>query len=294
MIIANNNYSLFHGNCLEIMNKIPNKSVDMILCDLPYSTTQNHWDSLIPLNDYVYIGKKIIEQQEYYTIKAFEGFSKKEIDKLWQKEKSIGLWTHYNRIIKDNGAIVLFAQTPFDKILGCSNLKMLRYEWIWEKTTATGHLNAKKMPMKAHENILVFYKKLPVYNPQKTTGHKPVHSYTKYQDDGSNYGKTAIGISGGGSTERYPRSVQIFKTDKQKCALHPTQKPVSLCKFLISTYTNENATILDNCMGSGTTGVATLELGGNRKFIGIELDENYFNISKERIENTHNNLHTVD
>lgn len=294
VITKNDNYSLFHGDCLEIMKNISDKSVDMILCDLPYSTTQNHWDCLIPLNDYVEINGKIVEQQEYYTIKAFEGLSKKEVDKLWKKEKSLGLWTHYNRIIKDNGAIVLFAQTPFDKILGYSNLKMLRYEWIWEKTTATGHLNAKKMPMKAHENILVFYKKLPVYNPQKTTGHKPVHSYTKYQDDGSNYGKTAIGISGGGSTERYPRSVQVFKTDKQKCALHPTQKPVSLCRFLISTYTNENATILDNCMGSGTTGVATLEVGGNRKFIGIELDEKYFCISKERIENVYDNLNATD
>lgn len=283
MQVITDNYSLFHGDCLEVMKNIPDKSIDMILCDLPYSTTQNHWDSLIPLNDYVLINNKKVEKQDFYILQALNGLEKKEIDKLWNSTKSIGLWTHYNRIIKDNGAIVLFAQTPFDKILGYSNLKMLRYEWIWEKTTATGHLNAKKMPMKAHENILVFYKKLPVYNPQKTTGHKPVNSYTKYQDDGSNYGKTAIGISGGGSTERYPRSVQVFKTDKQKCALHPTQKPVDLCKFLISTYTNKNAVILDNTMGSGTTGVATLELG-DRKFIGIESEKYFFDISKERIE----------
>ena len=181
---------------------------------------------------------------------------------------------------------MLFAQTPFDKVLGYSNLKMLKYEWIWEKTTATGHLNAKKMPMKAHENILVFYKKLPTYNPQKTTGHTPVHSYTKYQDDGSNYGKTSIGISGGGSTERYPRSVQLFKTDKQKYALHPTQKPVGLLEYLIKTYTNENNLVLDNCMGSGSAGVACINL--NRKFIGIELDENYFNISIGRIFENYN------
>ena len=221
-------------------------------------------------------------------MQALNGFTKKQIDNLWKTEKLDGLWTHYNRVIKDNGAIVLFAQTPFDKILGGSNLKMLRYEWIWEKTTATGHLNAKKMPMKAHENILVFYKKLPVYNPQKTTGHTPVHSYTKYQDDGSNYGKTAVGISGGGSTERYPRSVQVFKTDKQKYALHPTQKPVSLCEYLIKTYTNKNATILDNAMGSGTSGIACLNT--DRKFIGIELQEDYFNIAKERIEKVDMNI----
>ena len=288
MQVITDRYSLFQGDCLEIMKDIPDKSIDMILCDLPYSTTQNHWDNLIPLNDYVLINNKRIEKQEYYTLQALNGFTKKQIDNLWKTEKLDGLWTHYNRVIKDNGAIVLFAQTPFDKILGGSNLKMLRYEWIWEKTTATGHLNAKKMPMKAHENILVFYKKLPVYNPQKTTGHIPVHSYTKYQDDGSNYGKTAVGISGGGSTERYPRSVQVFKTDKQKCALHPTQKPVSLCEYLIKTYTNKNATILDNAMGSGTSGIACLNT--DRKFIGIELQEDYFNIAKERIEKVDMNI----
>lgn len=243
------NYELYKGDCLELMKDIPDKSIDMILCDLPYGTTQNKWDSIISL------------------------------DKLWRQ---------YCRIIKDNGAIVLFAQTPFDKVLGVSNLKMLKYEWIWEKTAATGHLNAKKMPMKAHENILVFYKKLPTYNPQKTMGHTPVHSYTKHQDDGSNYGKTKVGISGGGSTERYPRSVQVFKSDKQKVALHPTQKPIDLLQYLIKTYTNEGEIVLDNCMGSGSTGVACLNT--NRKFIGMELDDKYFDIARNRIENTYKEL----
>lgn len=245
MIIDNGRYKLYQGDCLEVMDGLIALGVkfDMILCDPPYGTTQNKWDSVIPLND---------------------------------------MWLKLNKITKPNTAIVLFAQTPFDKVLGCSNLKMLKYEWIWEKTTATGHLNAKKMPMKAHENILVFYKKLPVYNPQKTSGHTPVHSYTKYQDDGSNYGKTAVGISGGGSTERYPRSVQVFKTDKQKCSLHPTQKPVALLEYLIKTYTNEDALVLDFTMGSGSTGVACLNT--NRRFVGIELDEKYFNIAKKRLE----------
>ena len=236
------NIELYNGDCLEAMKSIPDKSIDMILCDLPYETTRNRWDKMI------------------------------DLEKLWEQ---------YERIIKDNGAIVLFAQTPFDKVLGVSNLKLLRYEWIWEKTTATGHLNAKKMPMKAHENILVFYKKLPKYNPIKTTGHTPVHSYTKHQDDGSNYGKTKAGISGGGSTERYPRSVQKFKTDKQKETLHPTQKLVELLEYLIKTYTDENELVLDNCMGSGSTGVACVNT--NRNFIGMELDNNYFNTAKERI-----------
>lgn len=241
-MIKTDKYELYKGDCLDVMKNIPDKSVDMILCDLPFGTTKNKWDLIIPL------------------------------DKLW---------TEYRRIIKDNGAIVLFAQTPFDKVLGVSNLKMLRYEWIWEKTLATGHLNAKKMPMKSHENILVFYKKLPTYNPQKTTGHKPVNSYTKHRGAGSNYGKTKTGISGGGSTERYPRSVQLFKSDKQKSTLHPTQKPVALLQYLIETYTNEGELVLDNCMGSGSTGIACLNT--NRKFIGIEKDAKYFDIACNRI-----------
>ena len=241
-----NNITLLQGDCLEEMKKIESKSIDCIICDLPYGTTHCKWDSIIPLDE---------------------------------------LWTHYKRIIKDNGAILLFAQTPFDKVLGASNLQMLKYEWIWEKTQATGHLNAKKMPMKAHENILVFYKKLPTYNPQMTEGHTPIHSYTKYistQNNTEIYGRMNREISGGGETTRYPRSVLTFASDKQTCYFHPTQKPLALCEYMVKTYTNEGDIVLDNCMGSGTTGVACKKL--NRDFIGIEKDEKYFKIAKERIE----------
>lgn len=237
--------SLYKGDCLDLMTNIKDKSIDMILCDLPYGTTNCKWDVIIPL------------------------------DKLWE---------HYSRIIKDNGAILLFAQTPFDKILGCSNLKWLRYEWIWEKTQATGHLNANKMPMKAHENILVFYKKLPKYNPQKTEGHNPVNTYTKYiatQNNTEIYGKTGKELKGGKNTDRYPRSIQIFSSDKQKSKLHPTQKPIALCEYLIKTYTNENDLVLDNCMGSGTSGVACKNL--NRNFIGIEIDGKHYETAKKRL-----------
>ena len=236
---------LLHGDCLELMKDIPDGSVDMILADLPYGTTQNKWDEVIPFEP---------------------------------------LWEQYERAIKDNGAIVLFAQTPFDKVLGASNLKLLRYEWIWEKTTATGHLNANRMPMKAHENILVFYKKLPTYNPQKTTGHERKVSSAKHKRHSKKsdvYGDHDL--TSYDSTERYPRSVQMFATDKQKSNLHPTQKPVALFEYLIKTYTNKGETVLDNVMGSGTTGVACKNL--NRNFIGMELDEMYFNKAKERIEN---------
>ena len=198
------------------------------------------------------------------------------------------LWNEYKRIIKDNGCILLFAQTPFDKILGCSNLEWLRYEWIWEKTQATGFLNAKKMPMKAHENILVFYKNLPTYNPQKTLGHKPINSYTKKADVQNKtdiYGKVKKDISGGGETDRYPRSVQIFSSDKQKNKLngtiHPTQKPLELIEYFIKSYSNENDIILDNVAGSGTVAVACEKL--NRQYIVIEKEEKYYNIILKRI-----------
>jgi DNA modification methylase len=233
---------IYLGDCLEQMNNISDGSVDMVLCDLPYGTTRNNWDSVIDLPS---------------------------------------LWKQYTRVCKPNAAILLFAQTPFDKVLGCSNLPDLRYEWVWEKTTATGHLNAKKMPMKAHENVLVFYRSLPVYNPQKTAGHSPVHAYTKHQDDGSNYGRTNVGVSGGGSTERYPRSVLLFPTDKQKEALHPTQKPVNLGRYFIRTYSNIGDTVLDNAFGSGTFLVSAFLEG--RKYIGIEKEKEFFDIAEERL-----------
>ena len=231
------------GDCLEIMKDITDKSIDMILCDLPYGTTRNKWDSIIPL------------------------------DKLWNE---------YERIIKDNGAIVLFSQMPFTIELVHSNFKLFRYEWIWKKTMSTGFLNAKKMPLKQHENIVVFYKKLPLYNPQMREGFQPYS--TARGSKNTNYGKfdnTYISSSNG---DRYPVDIIEFKHDKEK--LHPTQKPVALLEYLIKTYTNEKETVLDNCMGSGSTGVACKKL--NRNFIGIELDEKYFEIAKERIENEDN------
>ena len=204
------------------------------------------------------------------------------------------LWEQYNRIIKDRGAILLFAQTPFDKVLGVSNLENLRYEIIWQKTAPTGFLNAKKMPMKAHENILVFYKKLPTYNPQMTQGHPRKVSSKKSRSESAkrhsekslkgepNYGVFANDIEGYDSTERYPLSVQVFAKDQQKENYHPTQKPVALLEWLLKTYSNEGDLVLDNCMGSGSTGVACVNL--NRNFIGMELTEQYFEIAKERIE----------
>lgn len=224
------------GDCLEVMKQIPDKSVDAIICDLPYGTTQNKWDSIIPL------------------------------DMLWEQ---------YKRICK--GAIVLTAQTPFDKVLGCSNLKMLKYEWIWKKESGTGFLNAKKAPLKDHENVLVFYNKPPTYNPQMRTGFKP-YAFVRKNSRSVNYGNQVDTIANNNG-DRYPLTVIEFQRDKDK--FHPTQKPVALMEYLVKTYTNESDTVLDNCMGSGTTGVACKNL--NRKFIGIEKDPTYFQIAKERI-----------
>lgn len=179
----------------------------------------------------------------------------------------------------DNGRFTY--PEPFDKRLACSNEKLYRYEWIIEKTKATGHLNAKKMPMKAHENVLIFYKKLPTYNPQMTEGHTPVHSYTKHTTDGNCYGATKTGISGGGSTQRYPRDVLQFKWDTQKSSLHQCQKPVEACEYFIKTYTNPGDLVLDSCSGSCTTAVAALNTG--RNYICFEKDKDIFEVGSKRV-----------
>jgi len=293
------------GDCLDLMESIPDKSVDMILCDLPYQITNScTWDTIIPFNGYYNFRGKLIDG--YGNIENMQQHEEDDlIDhllhlKLITREESKigydlytqlvkaykpnGLWQHYNRIIKDSGAIVLTACNKFHYQLVSSNLGMYKYEWVWEKTQATGHLNAKKRPMNAHEFVNVFYKKQPTYNPQKTTGHSPVNSYTKYLDvvNKSNvYGKTNVELSGGGETDRYPRSVLKFPSDKQTAYLHPTQKPVALFEYMVKTYTNEGDLVLDNCAGSGTTAIACLNT--NRKFTLMEKERNYYDIICKRI-----------
>ena len=230
---------LLNGDCLELMKNIPDKSIDMILCDLPYGTTHNKWDNVIPMEP---------------------------------------LWEQYNRIIKDHSAIVLFSQMPFGASLIMSNPKMFRYEWIWEKNQAVGFLNAKKMPLRKHENILVFYKHLPTYNPQGLIKlDEPIQEEGSANRNGKNYGvadKSFIRTH-----KNYPTDIITFSKD---AGYHPTQKPVDLLEYLIKTYTNEGDTVLDNCMGSGSTGVACVNT--NRDFIGMELNEEYFKIACGRIE----------
>lgn len=245
--IKTNNIWLMKGDCLERMKEIESGSVDLILTDPPYQTTACKWDTIIPLE---------------------------------------AMWNELKRIIKPNGAIVMTASQPFTSILGASNIKDLKYDWTWVKTRATGHLNAKKMPMKNKEDVLVFYTALPTYNPQ---GLIDVDLEVWNSVSDSQRGKTTDAtstVSGGIKHEAYkqtksgyPRQVLDFKSEGK--TIHPTQKPVALMEYLIKTYTNENETVLDFTFGSGTTGVACMNT--NRKFIGIEMDDNYFDIGSKRI-----------
>ena len=229
------------------MKEIPDKSIDLILCDLPYGTTACKWDNIIPFEP---------------------------------------LWEQYKRIIKKNGCIALFCQGSFFVDLVNSNKEWFRYDLVWDKVLKSGFLNANKMPLREHEQIAIFYKNLPKYNPQFMNG-KPLHSkgvkYKNKEPKNQNYGKFSnTDNSRKGSTCKYPTSILIFSKPHPSISIHPTQKPVVLLEYLIKTYTNENEIVLDNCMGSGSTGVACVNT--NRNFIGIELDENYFNIAKNRID----------
>ena len=232
------------GDCLEVMKTIPSGSIDAIICDLPYGTTKCKWDNIIPFNK---------------------------------------LWEQYNRIIKHKGSIVLFGAEPFSSLLRTSNITAYKYEWIWIKSRPIGFLNVKKMPLKNTELISIFYNNQPTYNPQGV-----VKINKKRINDNSKNGNNKTGLSGhnGGKMKgeytqeytNYPTQVLNFASER---GLHPTQKPISLMEYLILTYSNEGDTILDNTMGSGTTGVACKKLF--RNFIGIEMDENYFNIASDRI-----------
>ncbi len=236
--------NLMLGDCLERMKEIEDGSVDLVLTDPPYGTTACKWDSVIPLGD---------------------------------------MWEQLKRVIKPNGAIVMTASQPFTTTLISSNMKMFKYDWVWRKPKGTGHLNAKKQPMRDKEDILVFYSKQCTYNPQKTVGapykDKAGKDHTKSTSMTDSYGKYTNKREDN-SGFRYPKQVQEFPV-VERGSLHPTQKPVALMEYLIKTYTNENETVLDFTMGSGTTGVACKNL--NRDFIGIERDKEYFEIAEKRI-----------
>jgi site-specific DNA-methyltransferase (adenine-specific) len=241
--------TLYHADCFDVFPFIEDKSIDAIICDLPYGTTACKWDSVLPF------------------------------DKLWE---------HYNRVIKDNGVIILFGREPFSSKVRLSNEFNYRYDWIWEKSKATNFLFAKQMPLIAHEDIMIFYKKLPTYNPQKTKG-KPYNKGFEKRNEIEAVGKIGNGnLLINESGERNPRSVIYFRTAESEGKLHPTQKPVELMEYLIKTYTNEGDMVLDNTMGSGTTGLGCVKT--NRQFIGIEKEKKYFDIAVKRIQDYKNEL----
>ena len=238
---------LLHGDCLELMKDIPDKSIDMILCDLPYGSTRNKWDLIISFNE---------------------------------------LWAHYERIIKDNGAIILFCDGMFTAKLLLSNPKLWRYNLVWDKQRGCDFLNANVKPLKSHEDIAVFYKKKPTYNKQYW--YSTPYKRTKNGSLSTNYGFRNEAWTESEDGRRNPLSVLSFSRDSDRT--HPTQKPVSLLEWLIKTYTNEGDLVLDNCCGSGSTGVACVNL--NRNFIGMELKQEYFNIATERINDARLNQQT--
>ena len=242
----NNDCRIYCGDCLTIMKQIPPGVVDMVLADLPYMATRNTWDVGLPLDL---------------------------------------LWDEIRRVCKSNAVIAFHSGGMYTAKLMMSNISDWRYNLIWQKTTPTGFLNANKMPLRAHEDICIFYHKTPViYNPQKTYGHpRKVSSahHKRNSKKSTDYGD--YGLVSYDSTERYPTSVITIPTDKQKGSYHPTQKPVKLEEWLIKTYTNTRGLVLDMCMGSGSTGVACMNTG--RRFIGIELNEEYYEIAEERIKN---------
>lgn len=251
---------IFNENCLEGMKRIPDASVDMILCDLPYGCLHKdnpnaQWDSIIPFEP---------------------------------------LWTQYERVIKDDGAIVLFSQGLFTAKLILSNEKLFRYTLVWDKGRATGFLNARRMPMRCHEDICVFYKSLPTYNPQmeKCLPHQRNHSRGKQEGKQTNrcygvFGKADDFIS----DEKYPRSIISIQKEHESTTLHPTQKPVDLIRYLIRTYTNKGDLVLDNCLGSGTTAIAAVR--EKRHFLGFELEKEYYDIATKRIRDERQQL-TLD
>lgn len=232
--------NLLHGDCLELMRDIPDKSVDMILCDLPYGTTACKWDVVIPFEP---------------------------------------LWEQYKRVIKDRGAIVLFGSQPFTSALVMSNPRMFSHSWVWNKKYPANYPLAKKQPMKVHEDVLVFGSS---YNPIMTKREKPIKKGANKGADVFRKGLERDSFNGKVYTHKYPESILEYPTRKE-ARYSPTQKPVALLEYLIKTYTLEGETVLDNCMGSGSTGVACVNT--KRQFIGIEKDEKYFEIAKQRIEN---------
>ena len=282
--------TLMQGDCCEKLNEIPAHSANLVLADPPYGITHQVWDTVLPFEDFIEKDGKRLSLTEFLLSCYKAGISYADAMSEWTQNKQQGIWTQLDRILTENGAVILFSAGAYTKTLMDSKVIPWRYNLIWQKTSPVGFLNANRMPLRAHEDILVFYRKLPTYNPQKTSGHPRKVSTAEHKRNSKmteDYGKYKA--KSYDSTERFPTSVLTFATDKQKCAAHGTQKPVALCEWLIRSYTNEGDTVLDFCMGSGSTGVAAVNI--NRNLIGIEKDADFFVVAKERIADAEQNHH---
>ena len=297
-------YKLYHGDCLEIMDKLIEEGVkvDMILTDPPYGTTRSKWDTVIPFNRYIIMKEKnkdkILYKDEFMLKKIKEGLDIEKIEKEWKDNSKEGIWDKINKLIKLNGAIVLFGSEPFSSKLRMSNIENYKYDWKWIKNKPTGFVHANNKPMKKHEDVIIFSNGVVnhknkskhnrmEYNPIGVCdGEDKIILPTKHGNLLQNY-NNQIGRKYKSKTG-YPNDILEFNCVKNQNRYHPTQKPTDLLEYLIKTYTNEENLVLDFTMGSGSTGVACLNT--NREFIGIELDENYFNIAKKRIEDAEEEL----
>ena len=279
--------AIYNMDCLEGMCGIKDKSIDMILVDPPYGTTACKWDSTLPLNDYIEIKKKKMEFEDFLLYAFKSGMSYDDAVKKFEEEKQMGLWSHYKRIIKDDGAIVIFGAEPFSSVLRDSNMEMYKYDWIWKKNTVDGFFNSKCRPLKTVEMISVFSKKQArakgdnmVYYPQGLIPANKKVKERRKEGDGHQYFRDSLNDKEYVQEyTNYPTEILEFAKDKEK--FHDTQKPVALCEYLIKTYTKEGQVVLDNCMGSGSTIVACLNT--NRQYIGFEKNEKVFEVAKKRI-----------
>lgn len=280
---------LYNDDCNNVMAKLEDKSIDCVIVDPPYGTTAANWDKTLPMTDYVIIGEKIYQEQDYLLYCYQKGISYDIALKEFKERKQQGIWSQYERIVKDEGAIVIFGSEPFSTKLRASNPKLYKYDWIWKKNTVDGFFNAKCRPLKTVEMISVFSKSEARakgnnmrYYPQglvlinkacKDTRQQGVsdgHKYFRQSTDNNSYVQKYT---------NYPTEILEYARDSKK--LHPTQKPVALLEYLIKTYTSEGDIILDNCMGSGSTIIAAINT--KRQYIGIEKDKTYFEIAQQRV-----------
>lgn len=278
---------IYNDDCFNIFPQIESKSIDLILTDLPYGVTANKKDIALPFNDYVVIDGKRYENKKDLFFDMFGKLwdTKQGFNQYWNENSSLGLWSHFDRISKDNASIVLFGQGIFFSDMIQSNRDNFKYDLVWDKKLISGFLNANRMPLRVHENIAVFYKKQPTYNPQFTEG-KPLHSkgksYLTKEHKNDNYGDFEMtDDSRAGSTQKHPKSILEFQKPHPSKAQHRTEKSIPLLEWLIKTYSNEGDLVLDCSMGSGTTGIACKNT--NRDFIGIEIDYEYFYLTKNRL-----------